>query len=54
MKKIIFGVLLSMLLLSCENIGLKNNEQIGSKQISQTDLDYFKNLVGDTVIFKYP
>ena len=51
MKKIIFGVLLSMLLLSCENNGFKNNEQIGSEQISQTDLDYFKSLVGDTVLF---
>ena len=51
MKKIIFGVLVSVLLLSCENNGFKNNEQIGSEQISQTDLDYFKNLVGDTVLF---
>ena len=51
MQKIIFGVLVSMLLLSCENNGFKNNDQIGSEQISQTDLDYFKNLVGDTVLF---
>ena len=51
MKKIIFGVLFSILLVSCENNGFKNNEQIGSEQISQTDLDYFKNLVGDTVLF---
>ena len=51
MKKIIFGVLVSMLLLSCENNGFKDNQQIGSEQISQTDLDYFKNLVGDTVLF---
>ena len=51
MQKIIFGVLVSMLLLSCENNGFKNNDQIGSEQISQTDLEYFKNLVGDTVLF---
>ena len=51
MQKIIFGVLVSMLLLSCENNDFKNNDQIGSEQISQTDLDYFKNLVGDTVLF---
>ena len=51
MQKIIFGVLVSMLLLSCENNGFKNNNQVGSEQISQTDLDYFKNLVGDTVLF---
>ena len=51
MKKIIFGVLVSMLLLSCENNGFKDNQQIGLEQISQTDLDYFKNLVGDTVLF---
>ena len=51
MQKIIFGVLVSMLLLSCENNGFKNNDQIGSEQISQTDLNYFKNLVGDTVLF---
>ena len=51
MKKIIFGVLVSVLLLSCENSGSKNSETIGSEQISKTDLDYFKNLVGDTVLF---
>ena len=51
MQKIIFGVLVSMLLFSCENNGFKTNDQIGSEQISQTDLDYFKNLVGDTVLF---
>ena len=51
MQKIIFGVLVSMLLLSCENNGFKKNDQIGSEQISQTDLDNFKNLVGDTVLF---
>ena len=51
MKKIIFWVLVSMLLFSCENNGFKNNEQTGSEQISQTDLDYFKSLVGDTVLF---
>ena len=51
MKKIILGVLVSVLLLSCENTGLKNSETSGSEQISQTDLDYFKNLVGDTVLF---
>ena len=51
MKKIIFGVLVSVLLLRCENSGSKNSETIGSEQISKTDLDYFKNLVGDTVLF---
>ncbi len=51
MQKIIFGVLVSMLLFSCENNGFKTNDQIGSEQISQTDLDYFKNLVGDTILF---
>ena len=51
MQKIILGVLVSILLLSCDNNGFKNNDQIGSEQISQTDLDYFKNLVGDTVLF---
>ena len=51
MKKLIFGILFSMLLLSCENTGFKNSETSGPGQISQTDLDYFKNLVGDTVLF---
>ncbi len=51
MKKIIFGLLVSILLYGCENNGLSNSEISGSEQISQKDLDYFKNLVGDTVLF---
>ena len=51
MKKIILGVLVSILLVSCENSGLNSNKSSGSEQISQTDLNYFKNLVGDTILF---
>ena len=51
MKKIIFGVLVSIILFSCENSGFKDGGESGPGQISQTDLDYFKNLVGDTVLF---
>ncbi len=51
MIKIIFGFLVTILLMSCENTSFKSNELSGTEQISQTDLDYFKNLVGDTVLF---
>ena len=51
MKEIVFGILISILLFSCETNNFKNSDKNKLAQVSQSDLDYFKNLVGDTILF---
>ena len=51
MIKLVFGVLFSLMLLGCENNSFKGSEVSNSELISQKELDYFKNLVGDTILF---
>jgi len=51
MIKLVFGVLVSLILLGCENNSFKSSEVSNSELISQKELDYFKNLVGDTILF---
>ena len=50
MKNIGVLILAILLLMSCENSGkLKNT--LDTPQISESDIEYFQNLVGDTVLF---
>ena len=50
MKNIGIVILAILLLLGCENSGkLKNT--LDTPQISESDIEYFQNLVGDTVLF---
>ena len=50
MNKIGLYIFLILLLVGCEN---KNNvnSTLDGEQISQSDIEYFQNLVGDTVLF---
>ena len=50
MKNIGLVILVILLLASCEN-NVKFKESLGSPQISESDIEYFQNLVGDTVLF---
>ena len=50
MKNIGLVILVTLLLASCENSD-KFNKSLDSPQISESDIEYFQNLVGDTVLF---
>jgi len=51
MKNIGLVILVILLLASCENNeNFKNS--LDTPQISESDIEYFQNLVGDTVLFK--
>ena len=50
MKNIGFAIFVILLLVGCEsNEGFKNS--LDKPQISQSDIEYFQKLVGDTVLF---
>ena len=50
MKNIGLAIFVILLLVGCENHrNLKNS--LNETQISQSDIEYFQNLVGDTVLF---
>ena len=50
MKNIGIVILAILLLVSCENSG-KSKNTLDTPQISESDMEYFQNLVGDTVLF---
>ena len=50
MKNIGIVILAILLLVSCENSG-KSKNTLDTPQISESDIEYFQNLVGDTVLF---
>ena len=50
MKNIGIVILAILLLASCENSG-KSKNTLDTQQISESDIEYFQNLVGDTVLF---
>ena len=50
MKNIGLVILAILLLSSCENNG-KFKNSLDTPQISESDIEYFQNLVGDTVLF---
>ena len=50
MKNIGIVILAILLLVSCENSG-KSKSTLDTQQISESDIEYFQNLVGDTVLF---
>ena len=50
MKNIGIVILAILLLVSCENSG-KSKNTLDTQQISESDVEYFQNLVGDTVLF---
>ena len=50
MKNIGLAIFIILLLVGCENNkGFKNS--LDEAQISESDIEYFQNLVGDTVLF---
>ena len=50
MKNIVLAIFVILLLVGCENNrNLKNS--LNETQISESDIEYFQNLVGDTVLF---
>jgi peptidoglycan-associated lipoprotein len=51
MKKVVLGIVAILILIGCENNRINGDKTSNSQEISQTDLDYFKSLVGDTVLF---
>ena len=51
MKNIGLVILVILLLASCEN-NEKFKNSLDKPQISESDIEYFQNLVGDTVLFK--
>ena len=50
MKNIGIVILAILLLVSCENSS-KSKNTLDTPQISESDIEYFQNLVGDTVLF---
>ena len=50
MKNIGLVILVILLLASCEN-NEKFKNSLDTSQISESDIEYFQNLVGDTVLF---
>ena len=50
MKNIGIAILAILQLVSCENSG-KSKNTLDTPQISESDIEYFQNLVGDTVLF---
>ena len=50
MKNVGIAILAILLLVSCENSG-KSKNTLDTPQISESDIEYFQNLVGDTVLF---
>ena len=50
MKNIGVVILAILLLVSCENSG-KSKTTLDTRHISESDIEYFQNLVGDTVLF---
>ena len=50
MKNIGNVILAILLLVGCENSG-KSKNTLDTPQISESDIEYFQNLVGDTVLF---
>ena len=50
MNKIRLSILVFLLLVGCENSN-KLKGSLGESQITQSDIEYFQNLVGDTILF---
>jgi peptidoglycan-associated lipoprotein len=51
MKKVVLGIVAILILIGCENNIINGDKTLNSQEISQTDLDNFKSLVGDTILF---
>ena len=50
MKNIGLAIFVILLLVGCEN-NKSSKSSLNDAQISQNDIEYFQNLVGDTVLF---
>ena len=50
MNKIRLSILVFLLLVGCENSN-KLKGSLGESQITQSDIEYFQSLVGDTILF---
>ena len=50
MNKIRLSILVVLLLVGCENSN-KVKGSLGESQITQSDIEYFQSLVGDTILF---